>query len=210
MTALAIILAILLVIALLRFGVSVEYSGDGFTASARIGFLTLRLYPRKPKKEKRTEARKTRKKKEKKAKEEPEEKKPGGLKPLLDMIPAVKKLLHRLRRRLCINRLTILYTAAGEDPASTAMAFGASNAAIATVFPVIARSFRIRRRDIRTYADFDLKEPVIYINAAISLAVWEALYIITAVVPALLRYAGKAKSRTGRKDEKENGETPDK
>jgi hypothetical protein len=45
MIVLGIILVFLLLIALLRFGVNVEYGGDAVTVSALVGPLTMRVYP---------------------------------------------------------------------------------------------------------------------------------------------------------------------
>jgi len=189
MTALAIIIALFILFSLLRFGVSVEYSADGITVSARAGPLSLCVYPRKakPKKKKEKPVGKVHKEKRPREKKEKPEKKPGGWKALLEMLPAIKNTLSRLRRRLLIKMLTIHFIAAGEDPSRTAMLFGASNAAFAVVVPVLESSFRIRRRDLKASADFEAAEAYIYIKAAVSLAVWEAFYIVFAVVPALIR-----------------------
>ena len=216
MVALGIVLAIIILIALLRFGVSAEYSADGVSVAARIGLVSLRVFPRKikPKKEEKKEARKKvkkakkeKKKREKKKKEKPGEKKPGGLKEYLNMLPAVKKTLGRLRRRLLVKNLTIHLVFADKDPFKTAMAFGASNVAFGTVLPVLESVFRIKRRDLRASADFKTTEPSIYINAAISMAVWEAFYIVFAILPIFLK---KGTEKTTGKDVSSNGEKTDK
>jgi len=219
MTALVIVVAILVLIALLRFGVSVQYDADGFKVSASAGPLRLRVYPYKDKTEaeKRKKSRRARieKKVEKKHRKKPEEKKPGRLKTYLSILSAAKKILSRLRRRLLIKKLVIHITAAGEDPSKAAMMFGAANAAFNAVMPMLEKSFRIRSRDLSADIDFDADEPLIYVNAAVSLAVWETLYIVFAMLPALITSMGGILSsgKTGTtdgKDEKENGETPDK
>jgi len=69
MIALIVVLLILLLIALLRFGVAVEYNDEGFNATASIGPLRIKVYPKKPKSEKeRKEAKKRRKDKRKRRK----------------------------------------------------------------------------------------------------------------------------------------------
>ena len=213
MTELLITLAILLFLALLRFGVEAEYGAGGLRVAVCIGFLKFRAYPKKAKRKRKVDkkalaARKA--KKAKKEKKEPEEKKPGFAGGFQEIIQTAKKIFGRLRRKLLIKRLVIYYTAAGADPVNTALAFGGSNAAIGMIMPVLENSFKIRRRDIRASADFDLKEPVIYANALVSIAVWEAIYIVFAIIPFLLKSSNNVAPPAERKDGNINGKTPDK
>lgn len=227
MLTIAIILAVLILIALLRFGVSVEYGEDGITAVATAGPFFIRIFPRKDKpdkvsgeKAKRRAEKKAKKKADKKTRkeeksrkkkkeEEPEEKKAGGFEYFLVILSSAKTTLGRLRRRLLIKRLTIRFIAGNEDAAKAAMAFGAASAVAGVIVPVLEKNFRIRRRDFRTSADFCAVKPKIYINAAISLAVWEALYIVFALLPILTKRTKKkadisAQTSTG-KEGKEYG-----
>ena len=205
MITLAIILAVIIIIALLRFGVRVEYSRDGITAFASAGPVTLKVFPRKPKpaktdgdKAKKKALKKAKKKARKKARKEEkalkrknrkptEEKKAGGLEYFFVILSSAKTTLGRLRRRLLIKKLTIRFVAGNEDAFKTAMAFGAADAAIGAITPVLENNFRIKRRDLSVSADFTSEKPVIYVNAAISLAVWEALYIAVALLPLLTK-----------------------
>jgi len=226
MIALAVSLAILALIALLRFGVSVEYSANGLAVAAHAGPLSISILPQKKKalsagKEARLKARKevqAKKKAEKKAKKKAEkqaekqagektgEKKPGALKTVEELLPAIKTMLSRFRRRLLIKKLVIYYTAANDDPSKAAMAYGATNAAVGVLIPLLEKSFRIRRRDFRILADFSATQQSIYANAAISMAVWEAFYMIFAMLPTGIRIL----RRRRRKDGQKNGKNPDK
>ena len=204
MIVLAVVLVVLSLIALLRFGVSAVYGEDGIRVNMSIGFITFVLYPKDltPDKEARKAAKKEKKKLKaekkaaKKAKERPEEEKPGTLKTLYGMLPEIKKGLGRLRRKLLIKRLTIHFVAAAEDPVKTALIFGASNAAFGAITALLDNGFRIKRRDFRSSADFNGTQHYIYVKAAISLAVWEAVYITITLVPALVRNASRNKSKT--------------
>jgi len=202
MTALAIILSIIVFFMLLRFGVAVEYGDEGFIVSARVGPFRLRIFPKKEKpgaagRKARRKARKQGKSKKKKKKEEPKKQMPGSLREYLDMLPPVKNMLSRIRRRLLIKRLAIYYTAAGTDAATTALTFGAANAVMGAMAPILENSFRIKRRDFRTNADFTSAEQKIYVHATISMAVWESIYIVFALLPIL---TGLLKSGPGTKD----------
>ena len=213
MLTFAIIISILILIALLRFGVIVEYDEAGVKLWVKAGFLKLRILD-KDKKDKPKKKKKKKKKKEKK----PKEKKPGGFRRFLDLLKAAMKALGRLKRRLLIKQLTLHFTSAGDDPSKTAIQYGAVNAVFGAIVPVIDRQFRIRRRDLRAYVDFTISAPVIYAKVTISIAVWEVFYIAFAFLPVLISMAA-AKSNSGqnknikntlkdnniRKDEQDNG-----
>jgi len=221
MTTLAIILAALLLIALLRFGVSVEYSESGLNVTVQVGPLPLQILPGKEKpisaekaaKLKARKEEKARKKAEEKAKKKAEkkteEKKPGTLKTVLELLPAVKTVLGRLRHRLLIKKLVVYFTVSSEDPFSTAQTFGVTNAAIGAIIPVFENNFRIKQREFRTESDFISAQQSIYVNAAISLAVWEAVYIAMAILFTGIRIILSTRGTTDRKDVHENGQNAD-
>lgn len=225
MIAWAIVLGILLLIAMLRFGVDAVYGADGLTATAVIGPFRVRLYPKKAETDEdrvKSELRKARKKAkdEKKAAKKAAKKagkkagkkeinegekkkslmKPGMLSNLLDMLPAVGKLLDRFRRRLLIKRLIIDFTAGGSDPSNTALMYGASFTGFWGLTPWLERHFRIRKRELHSNVDFEAVKPVIYVNAAVSIAVWEVFYIIFAMVPAIIRFLVKVNAPVDRKE----------
>jgi len=187
MFALYIIIAILVLIALLRFGIIAEYSADGLVATAKAGPLSIRVYPSEEKPEKAEKKALKKARKEKKAKKKPVEKKPGGLKSFRDMLPSIKKALSRLKRRMLVKKLTIRYIAAGEDAAKTAMSYGAANAVFGLVTHVLENNFRIKRSDLQAFVDFQAEEQSIYVKVYVSLAVWEAVYVTVAMIPVLLR-----------------------
>ena len=215
MLALAIILAVLIILALLRFGVSAEYSEDGPVVTARVGLLSITVYPRKEKRKKgkqkedavsRKEKKKA-KKKTKKKEEEPKEKKAGGLQYFLVILSSIKTSMGRLRRRLLIKRLTIHIITANDDPSKAAMMFGGAYAAFGAITPVLEKHFRIKRRDFQAAADFSAEKPLIYVNAAISLAVWELVYIAAAILPILTKRPKSSAEKSDRKHEENNIKT---
>jgi len=176
MAAILIIIAIILIIALLRFGIVFEYSDTGIKAWVRIGFLSLIIYPEKE--HRLHKIRKVRKKVRHKIK-------PGGLNELLETIPPVKEMLSRFRRKLLIKRLEVYYTVAFDDPYKTAMTYGSANAATSVIMPMLEEKFKIKKKDIQISADFESVEQKIYLNLAISIAIWEAIYVIIALLPVL-------------------------
>jgi len=193
MLALAIVLSVLVLLALLRFGVIIEYSGDGFNLWVKAGFLRFKLLD----KEKKEKKKKPKKKKDKKDKKKSQTSlMPGSFSEFMNMLKAVKNTLGRLRRRLLIKRLTLHYTSAGDNPASTAIKYGAANAAFNTIVPFLERHFRIKRTDLMTSFDFISNEQRIYAKIIISIAVWEVFYVVFALFPIL---TASMKSKPGKK-----------
>jgi len=205
MIALAITLSVIIILALLRFGVIIEYGENGFLLWAKVIFLKIRLLDDdKPKKKK--------KKKEKKPKDTSNVLKqmlPGSLSDFMEVLRAVKNILSRLRRRLLIKQLSLYFTSASEDPANTALQFGGANAVFSAIIPGFEKNFRIRKLDLRTFFDFDSDKPKIYAKVNISIAVWEVFYIAFALFP-LITSAFKKMPKAIRKDGKDNGKSPDK
>jgi len=140
---------------------------------------------------------KPKKKKKKKEKENIlKELKPGSLNEFLEMLKPVKNMLNRLKRRLLINQLVLYYTPAGEDPSKVAIQFGSANAVFGLITPVLDRHFRIKKRDLRVFADFNSTKQGIYAKLIFSMAVWEAFYILFALLPLI---TSSLKKRTGTK-----------
>ena len=210
MLALAIIFTVLILIAFLRFGVIAEYSEEGIKLWAKAGFLKFELLKDNKKK-------KDKKKKKEKPKK-PVNMKPGSFDDFMVILRSVKNALGRLKRRLLIKNLTLYYLSAGDDPADTAIRFGAVNAVFGAIIPVFERAFRIKHKDLRASADFDAKEQRIYAKIVISIAVWEVFYIVFALFPIIITLFKKkpdqkivksSKDIKDRKDGQDDGKSTD-
>ena len=176
MTALAIVLAILVLIALLPVGGAVEYGEDGLSAHLVIGPARILLYPRakKPKKEKRGKPPK--KKKPKKGKKQPEEadvqaKKGGKLPMLRELLQLGLGFLGEMRRKLLVRELTVYFTYGGAEPAETAIRYGKTGAAAHAVMPLFDQLFRVRKQDVRIIYDAAATEIAVYARAAITIRI---------------------------------------
>jgi len=213
MTVLLIILALLIMIAMLRFGVRVRYSESGLVLTANAGPVILRIYPRIKKKKKaekkppRAPAEKKARRKVKRKAAAPAEEAPGKFEAFSEILSASMNVLRRLKKRLLIKRLMIHYVFAGDDPMKTALWYGRASGAVSAIVPAIEKNFRIRKQDVSISADFEIEKPLIYADAAISLALWESLYILLAALPVLKTV--RRMSASDRKDEQENGQTTD-
>ena len=202
MTALIIVFAVLLLLALLRVGAHLEFSDEGLSVKATCGFVRINLYPAKSKSVDKKKKRKKKPDKKKKAKE----KKPGLAADFPVILKAIKNVFSRFRRRLLVKQLVLYYTAAGDDAYKTAMSFGIASAAFSGIIPALEALFRIKNRDVREFVDFMDTKPRIYFKMIISLAVWEVFYIAAASLPVLLRKSGKKQLE---RKENENGKASD-
>jgi len=167
-------LGILIALAILPLGVSVNYNADGPLVRLILGPVRLTLVPGK--------------KKEKKEKKQPENKKEikpepvrqvGGDKPspkpepqkkeekggsLLDFLPLVKTVFDFLgdfRRKLRLNHLELKLIMAGGDPANLAIHYGRAWAAMGNLLPKLEQWFVIKKRDVEVECDFTAAETTV-------------------------------------------------
>lgn len=199
-----------ILILLLRVGARATLDEDGFALRVIAGPLRLQILPSDGEKAKKPKKEKPKKKKEEKPKEEGKPKTKPKLHVTMELVTtalkAVGELFARLGRKLSIDKLTLHYTVASDDPASAAMTFGYASAGINALMPVLDNIFNIRERDVGAAVDFDAKESVIFLDAQLTLAIWEILYIALAVWPPVKAVIGQLMNK-GKVDN--NGQASD-
>lgn len=202
MTALLIILAILILILIIPFGVKVSYQDEQPYAAVRVLCFNLKLYPAKEKPEKPEKEKKPKKpKKPKKKKEEPEEQTPEEpkKKPSPEELLALAKIglntLSRFRRKLTVNSFTLHLVAADEDPYTAAMLFGYVNTALAALSPMAEKAFHVRRSDVKTAVSFEITEPQIDAELTVTISLGRILAVGIGAGMAFLRYKKQAKRK---------------
>ncbi|MBQ2057885.1 MAG: hypothetical protein II490_04535 [Oscillospiraceae bacterium] len=168
MKVVLIILLVLFLIALIPLGASFEYSEDGLLLAAHIGFIKIGILPKKEKGEKK--------------------KKGGTAEFILKVLEAVFNTLNRFRKKLTVNYLKFYYTSASPDPYDAAMNYGKSSALAGVVLPLAEKAFRIKKSDIRTFVSFDGEGDRIYISAKLTLMIWEIIYVVCGLIPAVKAY----------------------
>lgn len=156
MTALWIILAIALVLTLLNLlpvGVDAVYAEGAFSLAARIGPARLHLLPKAPDaKPGKAKTKKPKKKAKKKSA-------PPDAQTLLKLAELGLQALDRLRQKLHVRLLRLVFVSGAPDPYDTALAFGCVNAALGALTPLAERTLCIDERDIQTGVDFDAERP---------------------------------------------------
>lgn len=183
-------LAILAALAALPLGVRVRYDASGTVVEAKIGFLRIRLLPKK-RKEKKAEEPKPDEPAEKASAEEkpaqqpaeenaepaPEKKSGGSLTDFLPLLKVAKDLLSCLRRKLRVDVLTLQVVLAGEDKAALAKNYGLAWAALGNLYPRLERIFVIRKRNLEIECDFAGRETRVVFELVLTITLGRILAI---------------------------------
>ncbi len=188
MTALIVIAAILaffVVLALLRFGASFEYSPNGLRLVCILGPVRIRLIPKKDrKKPKKPEKNKNSGKKTRKTKGEKQEisaekhEKPGTIAAIKAVLPTVLKAAGRFFKHLRIDELTVRFTITGDDPCDTALYYGYASAGMGYLLPALKTNFKIKKLNVSVFPSFTDTDETVYIKVRATIALWEIVYII--------------------------------
>lgn len=177
--ALGVLLALWL-ISRIRVGGLVEYSAEGVLVLLRLGPFRIELFPGTPEEEQadKPPREKRKKRKEPAPPEEPvplTEKAGGALRLFRELLPVALDTAGKLFRRLRVDELVLHLTWAAPDPASAAVGYGAGQAALGALWPLLERAFDIRRRDVGVAVDFQRSEPVIYARLVLSFTLGQLL-----------------------------------
>lgn len=179
-------LGILVLIAILPVGASVEYDADGFRAAVLAGVFRIPVFPIK-KKEKKDKVKKKEKKKStakqtvKKTGNKTEEKKKGGN--LLDFLPVLDRVLDFLsafRRKLRIKQLDLILILGGGDPNDLAINYGRGWAALGNLMPLLDRAFVIKKRKMEVECDFLADNMTVIARMDISITIGRIVSLLVA------------------------------
>lgn len=213
------VLLILIVLLIIPIGADVEYIGGNAKVSASVCGILIQLLPKKKKaegEEKPKKEKKPKKKKEKKPKEQTEESEQEKKRKRKlnftkeEIFELVQKVLGSLKKfgKLTVDRFLLHYTAAGRDPADTAMTFGYVNAALSALEPICSKQFRVKDYDVWTDCDFTTDRMKLDVAVCITLRLWQFVHVGLAaafgVLGILLRH--KRRLRREAKLAKQNGD----
>ena len=157
MTALAIIIAVLVLILLIPVGIDAQFISGSAAVSAKLGPARVQLLPRKKKAAGAGPKPARRKKPERKQTAEDERKKPKQRLTRQDIVEIAGlglKTLSRLRRGLSIDAIMLHITVAAEDPYDAVVRYNRITAALGSLSPPAHRAFRIKREDVGVRMDF--------------------------------------------------------
>lgn len=160
------VLLVLILLGLVRVGGEAEYGETGLRVKLRAGWFRFQVFPaKKPKEEKPP---KPKKKKAKQETTEEPQKRGGSLSLVRAYLPLIGEAAGELKRKICIDRLDIVFCSAAADAADAAMAFGYANMAFGMVWPILEQNFKVREHRFQTAVDFQAEEPELYLKAAFS------------------------------------------
>ena len=174
---LGVIAVLLTAFALLKVGVWLEYSAEGFVLRAKAGPVSIPILPRPPKKEKKPKP--PRRPAKKKASPEEPKPKQGGVPTLvLRLIPIVAEAAGRFKRKLVIDRLWLSFTAGGaSDAAAGALLYGRISASMGMLVPLLENHFNLKDRRFHTGVDFTAEHPALYLHAVLTIRVGQVIVL---------------------------------
>ena len=179
MTALWIVLALLALLTLLnllRVGVSAGYEAQAFSVSARVGPLTIPVWPRPPAEEPK-KPKKEKPPKEPKAPQEQTKEKELDFDTVLALAKLALKAAGSFRRKLTVELFRLVFVAGSSDPYDTAMQSAYVQAALGSLRPLAERALNIQERDVQVGADFTADKPRIEARLALTIRIGQIVAI---------------------------------
>ncbi len=179
MTALWIVLALLALLTLLnllRVGVSAGYEAQAFSVSARVGPLTIPVWPRPPAEEPK-KPKKEKPPKEPKAPQEQTKEKELDFDTVLALAKLALKAAGSFRRKLTVELFRLVFVAGSSDPYDTAMQSAYVQAALGSLRPLAQRALHIQERDVQVGADFTADKPRIEARLTLTIRIGQIVAI---------------------------------
>lgn len=173
-------LAVIVLLAILPFGVRAVYDENGAFIWLLFGPFKLRLYPAKPKRNKKEKVKKEEKKKEsasKSVKKEPKQK-GGSYNDFLPLIRTILQFLDHFRRKLRVNHLEMRLILAGGDPDTLAVNYGKAWTALGNLMPHLERFLVIRKRHLEVECDFVEESTRIFARADITITIARVFHLL--------------------------------
>ena len=154
-------LGVLVLLAILPFGVAAQYDSSGPLVKLIAGPFRVTLYPG-TKKEKTSKSSKNKKDITKRATSSGKKKKGGNYSDFLPLLQLILDFLDDLRWKLRVNRLELKLIMAADDPCDLAVNYGKAWAALGNLMPILESHLVIKKRDLQVECDFTSDTTVIY------------------------------------------------
>lgn len=188
------ILLVLILIGQLRVGAAVDYSESGLFLRIKAGPVRIQVLPSKKEKAVQEEP------KSKDTKEKPKRALKDTLSLALRFVPLLGEAAGRLIRKIRIDHLILHVIWGNENPASAAMGYGAGNAALGMLWPVLEHNFNVKEHDLRVDVDFERKTPTLTAQAQATLTIVQGLSLgVRLGIKALKLYLGYRREQTEQK-----------
>lgn len=205
MTALIVIgcvLLALLLIGQLRVGAAAAWSEAGLSVKVKAGPVRIQILPRRKKEKKKERPPKPRKRHpaEEGAKPAPKSGRKDTLSLALRFVPLLAQAAGRLMRKIRIDRLKLHVIWGAADPAAAAKGFGAGNAVLGMLWPLLEHNFKVKEHDLRVDVDFEQTSPTLEADIQATLTIGQCLGLALRLgVQALKIYLGVRREQTEQK-----------
>ena len=194
-------LGIVILLAILPLGASVQYDAGGPLVRVIAGPARIQVFPmkKKAKKEKtETDKPKAEKQKTEKAREEKPEDEGGSWKDFLPLVDVALDMLGDFRRKIRVNHLKLHLTMAGDDPCDLAVNYGRMNGALAALLAQLNRFFLIKKQDVRLNCDFTADDTTVIARLDLTITLGRLLALVVRHgIRALKTFLNIKKQREG-------------
>lgn len=178
----------------IRVGAAAAYSEAGFILSVKAGPAWIQILPAKtqkkekpPKKPKKTTAQPA----AADSAVKPKRKLKDTVSVALRFLPLVGEAAGRLKRKIRIDSIKLHIIWGASDPAAAAKGYGAGNAAMGILWPVIEHNFKIKEHDLSVDVDFQRTKPEFVGDARITITIGQCFNLALILgIKALKIYLG--------------------
>ena len=183
---LAALFLLLGLLSLLRIGGRVEYNRHGLFVWAKLGPVTMQVFPwKRQSKRKHTRAKKEasnpspapEKPKEKKSEPSMEERIGGALEYAQTLVPIAVEAAGRFYHKLRMDTLYLEVTMGSPDPADAALAYGRASGVLAALWGPLTQAFHVVDGKAKVQVDFDGGGSRVYGSATLSIRIHQALWL---------------------------------
>lgn len=185
MTVLFIVLAVIILIMLIPVGVIADYDSEGFKLLLKVSFFEIKpdFSKKKPKKEKKKEF-----------------KLDFGLNEWVETAKIALQALGRLGKRICINRIKLLFVCSADDPFDAAMHYNTASAVLHTLLPLIENKFTVKKKQINLSTDYDSEKSIFEFGITMSIRIGH--FILIALMAAFAFLKVFIRNKHNRKNER--------
>lgn len=188
---------ILFVISCFRAGAAVDYSEKGLFVTVKVGPFRIQVIP----------AGNAKKRPEKPLEEGSQvgaqkTKKSAGetLQMLKQYLPLIGDAAGRLKRKLRIDHIFLHLIWGNPDPASAALGYGAANAAMGMIWPIIDHNFRVKKQEIHIDLDYNLAVPVVTTRVQLTMTIGQLVAFAVCLGYKVLKiHLGASREKTDEK-----------
>lgn len=192
------IVLILFVISCLRAGAAVDYSEKGLFVDIKVGPFKCQLVPagekkKQPSKKFSAVGSQNGAKKPKKSAGE-------TIQMVKQYLPLIGEAAGRLKRKIQIDHIFLHLIWGNPDPASAALGYGAANAAMGMIWPMIDHNFRIKKQEIHIDLDYDRAVPALIAKAQLTMTIGQLVAFVVCLGYKVLKiHLGASREKTDEK-----------